>query len=107
MYNFIKINNKEIKSYLLGFVLSIILTIVPFLLVIQKIFPSKLNYIFLLLCSISQIIVHFIYFLHVDFSAEERWNLITLLFVIVIIFIVVFGSIWIMRNLNHHMMYTI
>ncbi|QCI21180.1 cytochrome o ubiquinol oxidase subunit IV [Buchnera aphidicola (Hyperomyzus lactucae)] len=108
MYNFIKKNNnKEIQSYLLGFCFSIILTIVPFLLVIQKTFPSKLNYILVLVCSIIQIIVHFVYFLHLDFSSEMRWNLVTLLFVIIIIFIVVFGSIWIMYNLNHHVMYTV
>lgn len=104
MQNFIKLNiNKEIKSYILGFLFSVVLTIIPFILAIKNIFSSEINYTVFLFCAISQIIVHFIYFLHLNFSSKERWNLITLLFVIIIIFIVVFGSIWIMCNLNHHM----
>ncbi|AEO08805.1 cytochrome O ubiquinol oxidase subunit IV [Buchnera aphidicola str. Ak (Acyrthosiphon kondoi)] len=105
MFDIVKENmNKDIKSYLLGFLFSTLLTIVPFVLAIQNFFYSKINCIIFILCAISQIIVHFIYFLHLNFSKEERWNLITLLFVIMIIFIVVFGSIWIMHNLNHHIM---
>jgi len=104
MFNFIKLNiNKESQSYFIGFLFSVILTIAPFILAIQKLFSSEVSYIVFLLCAISQIIVHFVYFLHLNFSTKERWNLITLLFVIIIIFIVVFGSIWIMSNLNHHM----
>ncbi len=105
MHNLIKLNiNKEIKSYLLGFLLSCVLTIVPFLLIMKKIFSNDINCIVVLSCSIFQIIVHFVYFLHLNFSSEQRWNIITLLFVIVIIFIVISGSIWIMYNLNHHIM---
>lgn len=105
MCNFIKLNmNQEVKSYFLGFLFSVVLTAVPFLLAIQKFFCSEINYIIFLLCAVSQIVIHFIYFLHLNFSVEARWNLITLLFVIIIIFIVVFGSIWIMFNLNHHTM---
>ncbi|WAI11654.1 MAG: cytochrome o ubiquinol oxidase subunit IV [Buchnera aphidicola (Macrosiphum albifrons)] len=105
MQNFIKLNmHKETKSYFLGFLFSLVLTIVPFILVIEKFFCSEINYIISLCCAISQILIHFIYFLHLDFSEKERWNLITLLFVIIIIFIIVFGSIWIMYNLNYHMM---
>ncbi|ACL30263.1 cytochrome o ubiquinol oxidase subunit IV [Buchnera aphidicola] len=105
MSSFLNFNmNKEIKSYLLGFLFSSLLTTLPFLLAIEKFFCSEVNYIIFLLCAISQIIIHFVYFLHLSFDPEERWNLITLLFVIIIIFIVVFGSIWIMFNLNHNTM---
>lgn len=105
MQRFLKLNiTEEMKSYILAFLFSLVLTTVPFVLAIQKIFSSQINCIIFLLCAISQIVIHFIFFLHLNFSSKERWNLITLLFVIVIIFIVVFGSIWIMRNLNHHMM---
>lgn len=95
--------DKEIKSYFFGFLFSIILTVIPFLLVIKKFFSFDISYLSIILCSIIQIVVHFVYFLHLDFSKEQRWSIMTLLFVMIIIFIVVFGSIWIMRNLNHHM----
>lgn len=104
MYNCIKLNiNKKVKSYLLGYLFSIVLTILSFLVVTEKIFSSEINYLIILLSAISQIIVHFLYFLHLNFSSEGIWNIVTLLFSIIIIFIVVFGSIWIMFNLNHHM----
>lgn len=106
MQNFMILNfDKEIKSYLLGFFFSIILTILPFLLVIKKIFSSEISYIIILICAISQIIIHFLFFFHLNFhTIEGQWNLVTLLFAMIIIFIVVFGSMWIMFNLNHHTM---
>lgn len=49
-------------------------------------------------------IVHLVYFLHMNTSSEERWNLVALLFTAMIIGIVVVGSLWIMYNLNINMM---
>ncbi|CAL4326524.1 cytochrome o ubiquinol oxidase subunit IV [Buchnera aphidicola] len=105
MQHFIMFNiDKEIKSYLLGFVLSIVLTVLPFFVVMQKIFSNEINYIIIFLCAIAQIILHFLFFLHLNFyTIEGQWNIITLLFIMIIIFIIVFGSVWIMLNLNHHM----
>lgn len=106
MLNIIKLNiNKEIKSYFLGFVFALFLTLIPFALVMKNIFSHEINYIICLICAIIQIFVHFIYFLHLNFSEEKKWDLITLLFVIIIIFIIIFGSIWIMHHLNHHSYY--
>ncbi|ANZ22658.1 cytochrome o ubiquinol oxidase subunit IV [Buchnera aphidicola (Diuraphis noxia)] len=105
MYNSIKKllnSDKKLKSYLLGCFLSFILTTLSFLSVIQKLFSNEINHLIILLLAISQIIVHFIYFLHLNFSKEKQWHVITLLFVMIIMFILVFGSIWIMSNLNHH-----
>ena len=45
-----------------------------------------------------------VYFLHMNTSSEERWNLVALLFTAMIIGIVVVGSLWIMYNLNINMM---
>ncbi|WP_253254804.1 cytochrome o ubiquinol oxidase subunit IV [Buchnera aphidicola] len=95
---------KKVKSYLLGFLFSIMLTVLSFLVVTEKIFSSEINYLIILLSAISQIIIHFLYFLDLNFSSEEKWNVVTLVFVMIIIFIIVFGSIWIMRNLNYHML---
>ncbi|QCI21749.1 cytochrome o ubiquinol oxidase subunit IV [Buchnera aphidicola (Hyadaphis tataricae)] len=104
MYSLIKLHmNKEIKSYLFGFLFSIILTCLSFLVVIEKIFSHEMNYFIVLFLAVIQIIIHFLYFLHLNFSAEGKWKVVTLLFIMIIIFIVFFGSIWIMSNLNHHL----
>lgn len=54
--------------------------------------------------AVIQVVVHLIYFLHMNTSSEERWNLVALLFTAMIIGIVVVGSLWIMYNLNINMM---
>ena len=54
--------------------------------------------------AVIQVIVHLVYFLHMNTSSEERWNLVALLFTVMIIGIVVVGSLWIMYNLNINMM---
>ncbi|QCI20016.1 MAG: cytochrome o ubiquinol oxidase subunit IV [Buchnera aphidicola (Brevicoryne brassicae)] len=105
MYNSIKLNiDKEVTSYLLGFLFSIILTVLSFFIATEKIFSSEVNYLIILILAIIQIVIHFFYFLHLNCSSEGIWNIITLLFVIMIIFIVLFGSVWIMSNLNHHVL---
>ncbi|KHN90866.1 cytochrome o ubiquinol oxidase subunit IV [Pectobacterium actinidiae] len=51
-----------------------------------------------------QILVHLVYFLHLNTSSEERWNVVALVFAVLIIAIVVVGSIWIMMSAHHNMM---
>ncbi|QNS01652.1 MAG: cytochrome o ubiquinol oxidase subunit IV [Buchnera aphidicola (Pentalonia nigronervosa)] len=103
MININKNIEKKIKSYFYGFFLSTILTVIPMLLVTRNIFSVNVVFLTSTICAIVQIFVHFIYFLHLDFSKSKRWSVITLLFITVIVFIIIFGSIWIMKNLNHHM----
>lgn len=97
--------NKEIKSYIVGFLFSLFLTIIPFFCTLNHLFSRKVNFFVILLCAFSQIIVHFVFFLHLSFSKKNSWNITSLLFVLIIIFIIVFGSVWIMYNLNHHLMF--
>ncbi|QCI16693.1 cytochrome o ubiquinol oxidase subunit IV [Buchnera aphidicola (Aphis craccivora)] len=96
--------NKEVQSYIYGFLFSTLLTIIPFFIAKNQFFSNSINRLIILFCAFVQIIVHFIYFLHLNSSQKNYWYLISLLFILIIIFIVVFGSIWIMFNLNHHLM---
>lgn len=92
------------KGYMIGLVLSIILTVIPFILVMTEMLSPRGLIISVVLFALVQLVVHFIYFLHMDKHAEEVWNLIALAFALLIIFIVVGGSLWIMYNLNINMM---
>lgn len=98
--------NKETKSYTVAFLLSLILTIIPFLSVKIHFFDIKINYFIIIFSALIQIIVHFLYFLHLCDSSNDYWNLMSLLFSLIIIFIIVFGSIWVMYNLNHHVVFS-
>ena len=60
--------------------------------------------VLIILVAAVQIVVHMVYFLHMNTSSEERWNLVALIFTVLIIAIVVVGSLWIMYNLNINMM---
>ena len=45
-----------------------------------------------------------IYFLHLDGSSAQRWNVMAFLFTLLILAIVVVGSLWVMHNMNANMM---
>lgn len=92
------------KSYLIGFVLSVILTAIPFGMVMDGGFTHQTMLITVVAMAVVQIFVHLVYFLHMNTSSEERWNLVALVFTVLIIAIVVVGSLWIMYNLNINMM---
>ncbi|AGC03522.1 cytochrome o ubiquinol oxidase protein CyoD [Candidatus Blochmanniella chromaiodes str. 640] len=92
------------KSYLIGFVLSLVLTIVPFFMVTYDTINKKILINIIVFCSIMQIIVHLIFFLHLGNVSNQAWNLISLIFTIFIVFILVLGSVWIMTHLHHNLM---
>ncbi|MGL6152517.1 MAG: cytochrome o ubiquinol oxidase subunit IV [Aeromonas sobria] len=92
------------KSYLIGFVLSVILTAIPFWMLMDGGFSHQTMLLGGVGMAVVQIFVHLIFFLHMNSSSEERWNLVALVFTVLIIAIVVAGSLWIMYNLNINMM---
>lgn len=93
------------KSYVIGFVLSVILTAIPFWLVMGKVIPSSgATAAVILGFAAVQIVVHMVYFLHMNSRAEGGWNLLALLFTIMLVVIVLVGSIWVMYHLQHNMM---
>ncbi|WHL24871.1 MAG: cytochrome o ubiquinol oxidase subunit IV [Candidatus Blochmannia vicinus] len=92
------------NAYLIGFILSIILTIIPFFMVTYNITNNKILTNIIISCAVIQIFVHLICFLHLGNVSHQLWNLIFLIFTVFIVFILVFGSIWIMTHLHHNLM---
>ena len=92
------------RPYLIGIVLALILTAVPFWLVYDGTFPRETTLIVIAVFAVIQILVHLVFFLHIDFRTTPRENLIALAFAVVLIFIMVGGSLWIMFDLYHRMM---
>lgn len=94
-----------LRGYLIGFVLSIILTAVPFWLVMTGALhslPATAMAIFAF--AVVQIIVHVVFFLHLDTKVEGGWTLVAFVFTVVIVGIVIGGTIWVMYHLNANMM---
>ncbi|SCU76998.1 Cytochrome o ubiquinol oxidase protein CyoD [Cupriavidus necator] len=94
-------------GYLTGFVLSVFLTAIPFWLVMGKVFDkSSTTAIVILLIGAVQIVVHMIYFLHMNARSEGGWNMLSLMFTLVLVVITLTGSLWVMFHLNSNMMPT-
>ena len=94
----------SVKSYMTGFILSIILTAIPFAMVMSGSASHAAILGTILVTAVVQILVHLVYFLHMNSKSDECWNLTAFIFTVIIIAIVVVGSIWIMWNLNYNMM---
>ncbi len=95
----------SVKSYLVGFVLSVVLTVIPFWLVMTGHLQTGPTVLTILILAVVQIAVHLKYFLHLTFRTEEgRINTLTFLFSALIIVLVVGLSVWIIYASNAMMM---
>ena len=95
----------SLRGYLTGFGLSVILTAIPFYLVMTGVIHDKLVTALLVMGLAGvQIIVHMIYFLHMNPKAENGWSMMALIFTIILVVIALSGSLWVMYHLNANMM---
>jgi cytochrome o ubiquinol oxidase operon protein cyoD len=93
-----------VKGYLTGFVLSVILTAIPFWLVMAKVLPASATVPVILGFAAVQVIVHMVYFLHMNTKVEGGWSFLALLFTVIVVVIMLAGSIWVMYHMNTNMM---
>lgn len=93
-----------LKDYVIGFVLAAILTAIPFWLVMGKVLPPNLTGIVILALAAVQMVVHMVYFLHLNARVEDGWSVLALLFTVALVVIMLAGSIWVMYHLNANMM---
>ena len=92
------------KDYSIGFILSVILTAIPFWLVMTHRLDPNTTKLVLFGFAAVQVVVHMIYFLHMNSKSEGGWNMMALLLTIILLFIVMTGSIWVMYHMNANMM---
>ena len=84
-------------SYAIGFVLSVILTVIPFGMVMSGNFSRETALISMLVMGVVQIVVHLVCFLHMNTSSEGRWNLLAFLFTVLIIVMLVGLATWMFK----------
>lgn len=92
------------RGYLIGFALSVVLTAIPFWMVMSGHFDQTVTIVTIVGMAIVQILVHTVAFLHVNGKAEGGWTLMAYVFTAVLVLIVISGSIWIMYHLSTNMM---
>ena len=95
---------QELRSYVIGFAIALLLTAIAFGLAVYRLMPSGMLLPVIGVLGLVQIAVQFRFFLHIDQSKSKREDLQLILFTGLLILIMVSGSIWIMTDLDHRMM---
>jgi cytochrome o ubiquinol oxidase subunit IV len=93
----------SLRNYLIGFVLAVVLTAVPFWLVATHALPPQRTLQVIGIAAVLQVLVHLRFFLHINFTTTPKENVLALAFTCVLIFIMVGGSFWIMFDLHQRM----
>ncbi|MGC1549837.1 MAG: cytochrome o ubiquinol oxidase subunit IV [Rhodanobacter sp.] len=95
----------SLKSYLVGFALSIVLTLLSFGCVMSGAVPHEWIVPGIVVFCIAQVLVQLAFFMHIGTSPEQRENFTIMVFTLLIIAIVVVGSLWVLHNMNVNMMH--
>ena len=93
-----------LKAYIIGFLGAIILTAISFSLVVTQDLTGDLLVYTIVGLALVQAVVQLIFFLHIGQEAKPRWELLIFYFMLLVLFIVVAGSLWIMNDLNKRVM---
>jgi cytochrome o ubiquinol oxidase operon protein cyoD len=97
-----KQTSDRFASYVIGFLLSGVTTLLSFYLVITHALPADILIYVIMGIAVLQLLVQLVFFLHL--GQGGRWKVITLLFALLVVLVVVVGSLWIMHNLDYNMM---
>jgi cytochrome o ubiquinol oxidase operon protein cyoD len=94
----------SLQSYTVGFVLSLILTFTAYIIAVRDVAHGWALVYILATLAVVQLFVQLVFFLHVGRESKPRWNLTAAVFAAMVVGILVFGSLWIMKNLQygHH-----
>ncbi|MDW5376025.1 cytochrome o ubiquinol oxidase subunit IV [Halomonas sp. HP20-15] len=96
--------SSELRSYVIGYVLALILTLTPFAIVAWSDLTPVTQWSVIGACALIQVVVHFRFFLHVSLARQKREDLHLILFTTLILVIMVGGTLWIILNLYTRMM---
>ncbi|HSI20672.1 MAG TPA: cytochrome o ubiquinol oxidase subunit IV [Verrucomicrobiae bacterium] len=92
-----------LTSYSIGFALSIILTLIPYFFVANHMLNGAALVWSVVTLALVQLFVQLVFFLHLGRDSKPRWNLVVFVFTILVVLILVFGTLWIMKNLDYNM----
>jgi cytochrome o ubiquinol oxidase operon protein cyoD len=92
-----------IVGYLIGLGLAVLLTAVSFFIAGTSLVWHPSIPIALVVLAIAQIGVHLVFFLHITTGPDNVNNVLALAFGVLIVFLIIVGSLWIMYNMNQNM----
>lgn len=92
----------SIAKYIFGFAICLLLTLTAYMTVTQHLFSGVVVPVIIGLAS-AQVLVQLVFFLHLGEETKPRWKLMVFLSMLVVLAILVYGSLWIMQNLDYNM----
>lgn len=95
---------QALAHYIIGFVGSLVLTLLAYSVVVYDILNGWQAALVVAGLALVQFAVQLMFFLHVTAGSRPRWKLATFWFMLLILFILIAGSLWIMYVLNYRMM---
>ena len=94
----------RVLGYLVGLGLALLLTATSFFVAGTNLVWQPSIPVAIIVLAIAQMGVHLVFFLHITTGPDNTNNVLALAFGLLIVFLVIGGSLWIMSNLNHNMM---
>jgi cytochrome o ubiquinol oxidase operon protein cyoD len=95
-----------VRNYVLGLAFAILLTICSFWAATSHMIWAPAVPVAIMVFAIAQMGVHLVFFLHITTGPDNTNNVLALAFGVLVVFLLVTGSVWIMYHLNHNMMPT-
>lgn len=96
--------SRSYKPQFLGFIVSLVLTLAVYRIVTHYQLSDFLLYLTIFGAAVLQALAQLFFFLHLGLESKPHWGMITFLFTILVVFIIIGGSLWIMNNLNYDLM---
>ncbi|MED1466775.1 cytochrome o ubiquinol oxidase subunit IV [Bacillus salipaludis] len=84
------------KAYVIGFLLSIILTIIPLFLVLNHLMGKTALMVSILIAAVLQFVIQLFFFMHIRDGETPRYNAAALVLGIIFVLTIVIGSMWVM-----------
>lgn len=91
----------SVRAYTVGFALSLLVTLVAYAIASGNLAHGWTLIYILAGLALLQLFVQLVCFLHLGRESKPRWNLTVFAFAAMVVVIVVFGSLWIMKNLSY------
>ncbi|MCZ2203410.1 cytochrome o ubiquinol oxidase subunit IV [Bartonella sp. A05] len=102
-----KTHDPSTGSYIVGFILAVIFTLASFIPVMYGMLEGwavSTKVIYLIGMALIQIVIQIVFFLHLNSGPDAKWNLISLCFGAMCVFIIIGGTWWAISYLNYNMM---
>ncbi len=91
------------KSYVIGLILSLVVTLIPYYLVVNQSISGTALLATILGFAVIQMVIQITFFLHIGRGPKPNWNLFFYVATVGVILIIVGGSILIINNLHYNM----